>query len=94
MKYELYQVRTPFLYDFFASQMRRIAVLASEEDVALTEINPAPWGARAAYQLAAADGSTLNRFVLCYEDRLVDIEMNWTPTSEQTTIAGEKLNIK
>lgn len=94
MKYELYQVRAAFLYDFFARQMRRIALLDSKDGVSMTERDPAPWGANAAYQLVAADGSALNRFVLCYENRLVDIEMNWTLTEEQKVIAGEKLSIK
>lgn len=94
MKYELYQVRVPALYDFFAVQLQRIAVLDSEEGVALSEVDGAPWGASTAYQLTAADGSFIDRFVLCYEDRLVDIELNWTPTEEQMVIAGEKLNIR
>ena len=37
------------------------------------------------------DGSYCNRFLLCYDDRIVVIDFDWSPTPEQMAIVGEKL---
>lgn len=56
------------------------------------EQDPAPWKANEVYQLAYQDTGTLNRYLLCYDDRIIEISFDWTPTIEQMAIVAEKLN--
>ncbi len=55
------------------------------------EIDAAPWLAEQAYQLHWSE-SVLNQYLLCYEDRIIEIEFDWTPTEEQMRIVAESLN--
>lgn len=56
------------------------------------EQDPTPWKANEVYQLAYQDVGTLNRYILCYDDRIIEINFNWEPTAEQMAIIAEKLN--
>lgn len=49
-----------------------------------------PWLAEEAYQLHWSEG-ILYKYLLCYEDRLIEIEFDWEPTEEQMKIVSEKL---
>lgn len=53
-------------------------------------IDPAPWGAVEAYRHHWSDG-VLNRYLLCYDNRLVEIRFDWEPAPEQAAVVGEKL---
>ncbi len=53
-------------------------------------VDPAPWGAEEVYQLRWGDGR-LEDYVLCYQGRLVELDLTWTPSAEQKQIVGEKL---
>ena len=89
--YEMYIVRVPAIYDFCESQMKRLIALSAYWDGGMVEADAAPWGAGRAYQLVMDDGTEEDEYLLCYEDRLVQIEFNWTPTAEQMAIVGERL---
>ncbi len=54
-------------------------------------VDPGPWGAAEAYRLTAQDGGPLEIYLLCYEDRIVDIRFEWPPAPEQMAMVGEKL---
>ena len=54
------------------------------------QTDPAPWGAQEVYQLRAY-GHPRDEYLLCWDDRLVKLELEWTPTAEQQRIAGEAL---
>lgn len=54
------------------------------------EIDAAPWLAEEAYQLHWSEG-ILNKYLLCYEDRIVEIDFDWEPTETQMRIVAEKL---
>ena len=54
-------------------------------------IDPAPWGAREAYQSAYEDSGPMDSYLLCYPDRIVEIEFDWTPTQGQMALVAEKL---
>lgn len=55
-----------------------------------TPIDPAPWGAREAYQFTM-DGEPMEIYLLCYPGRIVRIDLDWTPTPKQMALVGEKL---
>lgn len=96
LSYTLTIVKVPALYDWC-----RESVLNEQEDE-LTEdgfviarhyeeIDAAPWLAKEAYQFHFSEG-ILNKYLLCYENRIVEIDFDWTPTEEQMKIVAEKLN--
>ena len=76
MKYDLYQVNISGLYHFFESQMKRTVLLAYGNDAQLIEVDNDLFGAVKAYCLTGADGEQLNRYVLCYDNMLADIEFS------------------
>lgn len=92
LKYVLYQVNVPGLYHFFENQMKRTVLLGYGNDAQLIEVNNALFGAVKAYCLTGAGGEQLNRYILCYNNMLVDIEFNWSLTEDQMSIVGEKLS--
>ena len=94
MRYYLYQVNIPGLYYFFESQMKRTVLLSYGNDTKLAEVDSALFGADKAYRLAGADGEQFNRYILCYNNMLVDIEFNWPLTEEQMSIVGKQLSGK
>lgn len=53
-------------------------------------IDPAPWGAAEAYQFVM-DDETLDLYLLCYEDRIVKLDLDWELTPAQMAVVGEKL---
>ena len=53
--------------------------------------DPAPWGAQEAYQVYFSD-SFLNTYLVCWEERIVEIKFYWEPTPEQIRLAAEKLS--
>lgn len=54
-------------------------------------IDTTPWNAVEAYQLHWSD-AVLNHYLLCYENRIIEISFDWEPTAEQMAIVTEKLN--
>ena len=50
-----------------------------------------PWGAKNVYRQHYLDGSIVNRYLLCYEDRIVSITFDWEVTDTQKQIVGEKI---
>lgn len=53
-------------------------------------VDPAPWQAQAVWQLHW-NGSVLNAYLVCWEDRIVEITFYWPPTEEQIRQAAEIL---
>lgn len=99
LDYTITIVKTPFLYDACRNQMFR-----DKDDSDDTKIPEefrslylpdaaAPWGAETVYRLHAQGSHPLNRYLLCYTDRIVEIRFSWEPTEAQKAIVGLKLNI-
>lgn len=97
LKYTIVTVKAPFLYDWCKAQMY------DEQDethsdwpvgnrMVYKEQDAAPWGANEAYRLYCEEGWWSNTYLLCYEDRIVEIRFDWEPTAEQMAIVGQKLN--
>ena len=92
LSYTVTQVKAPFLYEFCRDEL-----LAEGEDDywegrSYVGRDPAPWGAAEAYELRDGDGGW-NRFLVCYPNRLVEIDFGseWDVTPAQMAIVAEKL---
>ena len=58
-------------------------------------IDAAPWGAEEAYRLCNQDTGPMERYLLCYPDRMVEIVFyDIAPTAAHMTLVGEKLGGK
>lgn len=53
-------------------------------------IDPAPWKAKEAYQCHFSS-SVLDTYLLCYEDRIVELSLHFTPDERQMAVVAEKL---
>ena len=98
LDYEVVSVKMPFLYGWCRDAIYRERDETNDDRVpeelkALYQpVDPAPWGAAEAYELVYQDADwASNRFLLCYDRRIVSIHFDWTPTAEQMAIVGEKL---
>ena len=57
-----------------------------------TAIDPSPWQAEEAYQLYYGSGEPVDEYLIFWEDAMLEINYDWTPTTEQMTITAEKLH--
>ena len=87
LDYTLVEVKVPFLYSLCLSEMRQ----TQKSNYSYVTTAPTPWGAEAAYQ-SMLDGAALDRYLLCWPDRLVSLDFNWTPTAEQMAQVGAAFN--
>lgn len=55
------------------------------------QVDAAPWGAQQAYQLGVSESPSNPWWILCYEDRIVEISLPETPSPEQMALIGETL---
>lgn len=98
LRYDVTIVKMPALYDWCKEEMYRDWDESGDSDIpdghkaVYMPHDPAPWGAMEAYQLYQQEGWYLNWYLLCYEDRIVQIRFDWEPTPEQMAIVAEKLN--
>lgn len=98
LRYTITHVKVPFLYDWCKDQMFRDLDERDDGDIpaghrlVYEQQDPAPWGAKEVYRLYQEEGWYMNWYLLCYEDRIVDIRFNWEPTAAHMAITGEKLN--
>lgn len=98
LEYTITEIKLPFLYDFCKDSL-----LSERKDEKTAEgqvdfydhyepIDPTPWKAREAYRLYWSYGHFLDRYLLCYEKRIVEIVFFWEPTPEQMAIVADKLS--
>ncbi len=98
LEYKIVFVKVPALYDLCKNQL-----LDKKDETDNTNIpegfkrvylvqDPVPWKANEVYQLAYQDTGALNEYLLCYDDRIIEINFDWEPTAEQMAIVAEKLN--
>ena len=97
MEYEIVQVKMPWLYktckNTMFDKLDDSDELTEYDDFAkvLRPEDAAPWGAKNVYRQHYLDGSIVNRYLLCYEDRIVSITFDWEVTDAQKQIVGEKI---
>ena len=86
MEYDLVRVKWKFLYDDVKAQM--IKDILHDMDQPMEPVEAMPWGSVEVYRAAGTNGE---RYLVCYEDAIVDIFFSWTVVPEQMEIVGEKL---
>lgn len=97
MEYVLVNVHVPWIYDACFRELCRDSVV----DVAFPiqkeytcvqyeTIDPTPWGADEVYQFSL-EGELQQTYILCWQDKLVQLKADWDLTTEQMAVAGEKL---
>ncbi len=97
MDYEIVQVKMPWLYEICKNtlfdKLDDSDELTEYVDFAkvLRPEDAAPWGAKEVYRQHYLDGSIVNRYLLCYEDRIVSITFDWEVTDAQKQVVGEKI---
>lgn len=95
LSYTLTIIKVPALYDWCKeSVLNKWTDTTIEEGIILTnhyeKIDATPWLAQEAYQLHFSEG-ILNKYFLCYEDRIIEIDFDWEPSEEQMRIVAGKL---
>lgn len=86
MEYDLVQVKWDLLYGKVKAQM--VKDILRETDQPMVPVDGAPWDAAEVYRAVESDGE---RYLLCYEDAIVDIFFSWEVTPDQMAVVGEKL---
>lgn len=80
--YTVLEVKAGFLYGLCLDEMLHEHYFP---------VDAAPWGAQQAYQLGASESPSNPWWILCYEDRIVEIRLPENPTPEQMVLIGETL---
>lgn len=90
LEYTVTVVKLPLLYSWCREQILGKIRGWMPGDV-YEPRDPAPWGAEAAYELVGSwTAGPTGWYVLCYEDRIVELILPWTrPTAEQMAAVGE-----
>lgn len=97
LSYEVVIVKAPFLYNLckndFINWLERDNDKLPEEHWSLYQpVDPGPWGALEVYQQCSA-GEFYNQFLVCWPDRIVEInfDWNWVITEDLISIAVQQL---
>ena len=98
LQYTITTVKIPFIYEWCKEQMywdmdeSRDTDLPVGHRIVLQEEDPTPWGANEVYRLYHEEGWYLTRYLLCYDNRIIDIRFDWEPTTDDMAIVSQKLN--
>ena len=98
LDYKIVLVKVPFLYDwckddlYYSGDNTLDDTWPDDMKSIYKSENPTPWKANEVYRLYFFDGSPRNRYLLCYDTYLVDIQFDQELTEEQIAIVAEKLN--
>ena len=94
LSYTIVDIKLPFLYDTVKQAMLNERQDEVHGDVIFIDhyepIDATLWEASAAYQLHWSD-SILDTYLICWENRIVEIKFYWDPTPEQIAIVVDKL---
>lgn len=94
LQYEIVDVKVPALRGFVRDRLIAAQQDEVHDGVVFVDhyepVDPSPWQAQAAYQLHWSD-TVLDTYLVCWEDRLVEITFYWTPTEAQIRQAAEIL---
>ena len=98
LQYTITTVKIPFIYEWCKDQMYWDLDESDNKDIpvghrlVLKEQDPSPWGANEVYRLYQEEGWYMNWYLLCYEDRIIDIRFDREPTTDDMAIVSQKLN--
>lgn len=85
LHYTVTTVKVPFLYDLCKKEL-----LSSFEK--LESIDESAWGADEAFLANSDSGTQTNEYLLCFPNKIVEIGINFEPSSEQMTIISSELS--
>ena len=96
LEYTITEVKLLFLYDFCRDSLlnkRKDEVVDGKVVLAdhYEQVDASPWRANEAYRLYWS-GGYIDRYLVCYENRIIEIAFFWEPTSEQMAIVADKLS--
>ena len=98
LQYTITTVKAPFIYEWCRDQIFWDMDESKDSDFptghrnVLKEQDPTPWGANEVYRLYQEEGWYMNWYLLCYEDKIIEIRFDWEPTTEDMAIVKQKLN--
>lgn len=95
LRYSVTEVKRSALYDWCRERLLQTYEYAQDDrgEVRyheLRETQAAPWGADGAYRLFVGEEAE-NTYVLCFGNRIVEINTSWELTEEQMAVVGRKL---
>lgn len=94
LSYEITDVKLPILYDFLKNHLINERQDEVYDDLIFIDhfepVDPALWDADEVYQLHWSD-SILDTYLVCWENRIVEITFYWQPTQEQIQLAADIL---
>jgi len=94
LEYTIVEIKQPFLYDIiWQAMLKKRQDETTDEYIFINHYEPVDttiWDASAAYQLHWSD-SVLDTYLVCWEDKIVEIKFYWNPTEEQIRITADKL---
>ena len=97
LKYTIVTVKAPFLYDWCKRQMYQDQDETHTDEWPVgnrrvyMEQDAAPWKANEVYRIYSEEGWWENLYLLCYDDKLVEIRFDWEPTQEDMAIVASRL---
>ena len=98
LRYRIITVKVPFLYEWCKEQMYYDQDETNSNEwpvgnrMVYKEQDPIPWGADEVYRLYSEEGWWAYTYLLCYEERIIEIRFDWEPTTEQMGTVAQKLN--
>lgn len=95
LEYTVTEIKAPILYELCKRALTRSEDEVVDGEVVLQDhyepVDAMPWGAQEAYRLYWSDGY-LNKYLLCFENRIIEIHFDWKPTPHQMAVVAEKLS--
>ncbi len=95
LEYTVTEIKASFLYELCKRSLTRSEDEVADGEVVLQDhyepVGAAPWRAQEAYRLYWSDGY-LNKYLLCYENRIIEIRFDWEPAPGQMAVVAEKLS--
>ena len=87
LEYTITEVKLLFLYDFCRDSLlnkRKDEVVDGKVVLAdhYEQVDASPWRANEAYHLYWS-GGYIDRYLVCYENRIIEITFSWEPTSSK-----------
>lgn len=83
--YTVTVIKVPALYALCRNSLLR----ESRRFMTWQPCEASPWSAQEAYRMETRDGEAVNRYLLCYSDRIIDIDFSWEPSPKQMRIVGQ-----
>jgi len=98
LQYTVTTIKLPLLYDWCKNQIFYDLDESDDGDIPFghrlvyREVDAAPWGAAEAYQIYQEEGYYLNWYLLCYENRIVEIRFDWEPDGNDMAIVARNID--